>query len=286
MAYIAEINRANPSCFLFLIDQSSSMADPFGGAGSGRSKAQGVADAINRLLQNLILKCTKSEEVPWDYYDIGVIGYRQPKEDEIRVGSAFASTLAERDLVPISQVATNHLRIEPRTRKVDDDAGGTRDETFKFAVWVDPITNGGTPMCEALRYAYRILEGWVGIHPNSYPPIVINITDGEATDGDPLPEGERIKTLATSDGNVLFFNCHVSSLARSPMFYPDSEAGLPDQYAQLLFRMSSVLPPGLLAAAQAEGGFVVGAQAHGFVFNAELVDLIRFLDIGTRSNLR
>jgi len=72
----------------------------------------------------------------------------------------------------------------------------------------------------------------------------------------------------------------------SPIVYPDSEAGLPDQYAQLLCRMSSVLPPGLLASAQAEG-FVVDAQARGFAFNADLVDLIRFLDIGTRhGNLR
>ena len=31
MPYTAEISRANPTCFLFLIDQSGSMADPFGG---------------------------------------------------------------------------------------------------------------------------------------------------------------------------------------------------------------------------------------------------------------
>lgn len=285
MAYAAEVSRTNPSCFLFLIDRSSSMSDSFGGAGSGRSKAQGVADAINRLLSNLVIKCTKSEGVR-DYYDVGVIGYSQPREDEIRVGPAFTSTLAERDLAPISQVANNPARIEERTRKVEDGAGGLIDQTFKFAVWFDPVANGGTPMCEALRYAYQTLQGWVSSHPSSYPPIVINITDGEATDGDPLPECERIKTLATDDGNVLLFNCHISSLAGSPIVYPDSEAGLPDQYAQLLFRMSSVLPSGLLAAAQAEG-FVVGAQARGFVFNADLVDLIRFLDIGTRSsNLR
>jgi hypothetical protein len=55
MPYTAEISRANPSCFLFLIDQSGSMADPFGG-GAARRKADGVADAINRLLQNLVIK--------------------------------------------------------------------------------------------------------------------------------------------------------------------------------------------------------------------------------------
>ena len=50
--YSAEISRVNPSCFLFLIDQSGSMADALdagpqasdrpGGPGTGRTKAQGV----------------------------------------------------------------------------------------------------------------------------------------------------------------------------------------------------------------------------------------------------
>ena len=66
MPYSAEISRVNPSCFLFLIDQSGSMSDPFGGQ-AGRKKAEGVADAINRLLQNLVIKCAKSEGVR-DYY--------------------------------------------------------------------------------------------------------------------------------------------------------------------------------------------------------------------------
>ncbi|MEO8397112.1 MAG: VWA domain-containing protein, partial [Chloroflexota bacterium] len=72
MAYSAEISRANPSMFLFLLDQSGSMSDPFGGGGG--KKDQKVADAINNLLFNLTIKCAKSEGVR-DYYHVGVIGY-------------------------------------------------------------------------------------------------------------------------------------------------------------------------------------------------------------------
>src|SRR5438445_87768 len=61
MPYSADISRTNPTCFLFLIDQSSSMAKPFGG--STRQKAEGVADAINRLLQALVFRCTKGMDV-------------------------------------------------------------------------------------------------------------------------------------------------------------------------------------------------------------------------------
>jgi len=31
MPYSTEISRTNPTCFLFLVDQSSSMLEPFGG---------------------------------------------------------------------------------------------------------------------------------------------------------------------------------------------------------------------------------------------------------------
>lgn len=278
MPYTAEISRANPSCFLFLIDQSGSMSDPLGG-GTGKHKADGVADAINRLLQNLIIKCAKSEGVR-DYYEVGVIGYGS------NVGPAFSGALAGRSLVPISEVEKSPARIEERTRKVDDGAGGLVDQTVKFPVWFEPVANGGTPMCEALRDAYQLMQDWVSRRQSSYPPIVINITDGEATDGDPTQQAQAITSLSTTDGNALVFNCHISSHAASPIVFPDSEAGLPDEYARMLFRMSSVLPDKLRETARSEG-FIIGSQARGFAFNADLVELIRFLDIGTRpSNLR
>src|SRR5579884_675438 len=103
MAYTAEISRANPSCFLFLIDQSGSMSDSFGAGEGTRKKADGVADAINRLLQNLTIKCAKSEGVR-DYYHVGVLGYGSS------VGPAFGGSLAGQDLVPISEIANHPAR--------------------------------------------------------------------------------------------------------------------------------------------------------------------------------
>src|SRR5689334_9010990 len=85
MPYTAEISRTNPTCFLFLVDQSSSMSEPFG-AQPDKKKAEGVADVINRLLQNLILKCAKSEGIR-DFFHVGIIGYGG------RTGSAFGGAL-------------------------------------------------------------------------------------------------------------------------------------------------------------------------------------------------
>lgn len=279
MPYQAEISRANPSCFLFLIDQSGSMSDPFSGGESSKRKADGVSDGINKILQNLVIKCAKGEDV-LDRLHVGVIGYGNS------TGSAFAGSLAGRDLYPISQIAKSPARIEERTKKVDDGAGGLVDQTIKFPIWFDPVANGGTPMCQALAHAKTIVQDWIGQHPSSFPPIVMNFTDGEATDGNPLDIADEIRRLTTNDGNVLLFNVHLSSIRANPVVFPDKEKELPDDFARLLFNMSSILPTTFHNAAR-EFGYVVSEASRGFAFNADLVSVVQFLEIGTRpSNLR
>lgn len=277
MSYTAEVSRSNPSCFLFLIDQSASMEDSW--AGEEKKKADELAVAINRLLQNLIIKCAKSEGVR-DYFHIGVIGYGAT------VGPAFGGQLIGKELVPISEVANSPARVEERIKKVDDGAGGLIDQTIKFPIWFDPIAQNGTPMCQALLRAHNIVQKWLSEYPNCFPPIVINITDGEATDGDPSIPAENLKQLSSSDGSVLLFNVHLSSQNASPIEFPNNEEHLPDEFARLLYRMSSYLPEYMRNIAQQEG-FSISAETKGFVFNADIVSVIRFLDIGTRpSNLR
>lgn len=279
MPYSAEISRGNPTCMLFLIDQSGSMADPFGAGEGGQKKADGVATAINRLLQNLCIKCAKEEGVR-DYFHVGVIGYGA------QVGPAFSGGLAGKDLAPVSEIANMPARVETRTKKVDDGAGGLIDQTVRFPVWFEPVASGGTPMCQVLSEAQRVLKGWLGQHPNCFPPVVINITDGESTDGDPTSAADSLRGLSSSDGPVLLFNLHLSSQRKPAIEFPSSEEGLPDQYAKLLFRISSPLTPFMVSVAGQEG-YGVGEGAKGFSFNADLVATIKFLDVGTRpANLR
>ncbi len=298
MSYSAEISRSNPSCFLFLIDQSGSMQDvldptaaqalpqpvvedgrAYTHTAQGKTKAQAVADAINRLLQNLVIKCAKSEGVR-DYYHVGVIGYGA------RVGPAFSGPLAGRELALIGEVANLPARLEERVRRIDDGAGGLISQTIKFPIWFDTVADGGTPMCQVLNRAQAILAGWLVQHPRCFPPIVINITDGESTDGDPTGAANGLKDLASEDGNVLLFNLHISGLDARPIEFADDERELPDGYAQLLFRLSSALPDYMRAIARQEG-YRVSARTRGFVFNGGIESVISFLDIGTRpSNLR
>ncbi len=55
MAYSAEISRSNPTCFVFVLDQSGSMGDVFGGGETNLRKADFLADVANRTLHDLVI---------------------------------------------------------------------------------------------------------------------------------------------------------------------------------------------------------------------------------------
>ena len=251
MAYEAEITRDNPGCFLFLIDQSGSMADRIADKRGGKTKAQGVADAINDLLHDLIAKCTGPDGVR-DYFHVGVIGYAD------KVGNTFTGDLASQDLIPLSELA--------------------KYRSAGLPISFGPVAEGDTRMCAALMRAHEVLGDWVLRHPVSFPPIVINITDGEATDGNPIEPAHRLASLSTKDGNILIFNCHISARNDKPILFPHDAKSVP-AYGPRLFQMSSILPPKFREVAKSLGFDVVN-DTRGFAFNAELTDLVKFLDLG------
>jgi hypothetical protein len=273
--YSAEVSRANPTSFIFLIDQSASMEDRIGG-GAGQRKCDVVADALNRLLSELAIKCAKEEGIR-DYFHIAVIGYGAT------IGSALPGQLASQELVPLSEVAAAPARLETRTKKVPDGAGGLVDQDVRFPVWVDPVASNGTPMSAALTQAHSIVSHWLTDHPECFPPIVLNLTDGESTDGDPSLAAESIRQLESTDGGVLLFNLHVSGDTATPNTFPDSDLALPNAYAKALFNMSSVLPPGMRSYVEQQG-ITAGEGTRGFVFNADVTSVVQFLDIGTRAS--
>lgn len=89
MAYERRLDRHAPGCLFFLLDQSGSMEEPV--AGENRSKSVAVAEAMNNLLYELVLRCIKGESnQPRHYYDVGVIGYGA------NVGSASVGTWQDR----------------------------------------------------------------------------------------------------------------------------------------------------------------------------------------------
>jgi hypothetical protein len=278
MAYSAEISRINPSCFLFVIDQSGSMSDNY--ISVNKPKSEALADVINRMLQQLVIKCAKSEGVR-DYYYAGVIGYGANG-----VNPAFSGNLSKKTLVPISEIANNPARIEERTKKVSDSAGGLVDMTVKFPIWFDPVANGGTPMTEAFRQANNIISNWLTSNPHCFPPVVIHITDGESTDGDPTEEMKKLTSQSSNDGEVILFNLHTHARSSNAISFPGPEITLPDEYAEMLFSGASSLPSFMRQIASQEFGLKLSDGAKAFVLNGDIDLIITAIEIGTRPSLQ
>jgi hypothetical protein len=281
--YKQSISRQNPGLVAFLLDQSASMVD--GIAGSQRRKCDALAVAINRFIKDLTTECLKGEPKPRHYFDVAVIGYGTDDQGFPQIGPAFQGALAGRDWVSVIDLYDNPLRMVEK--EVDDGEGGLiKKRTY---VWYDAVApeQSGTPMMQALYHCHHLTSKWIAAHPNSFPPIVIHFTDGESIDGDPEQAAAALRELATSDGNVLLFNCHLSDRDVPAVSFPDSAHNLPDEYSQMLFRMSSHLPEPCLVTARAKG-FKVAAGARGMVLNGDSTALIQLIQIGTtiKQNLR
>lgn len=274
--YTAEINRTSPSAFLFIIDQSGSMDERME---TEQTKAQFVADVLNKTLYQLVIRCTRADGVR-NYFEVGVIAYG----DSVRSG--FSGSLGGKILHPLSDIEANPLRIEERLKRVSDGAGGLVDQPTKFPVWFDPTSSGGTPMTAAMRTAAEALVEWCDAHPASYPPTIIHVTDGASTDGDPSAVADALKLMSTSDGECLLFNLHISTSGGQPAVFPSSDSGL-DSQGKLLFQMSSSFPAHLVQVALEKGYQTVSSESRFFGYKAGYEVIVDFFDIGTRaSNLR
>jgi hypothetical protein len=275
MPYQAEISRENPTCFLFVIDQSGSMDEM---TESGRSKAEFVADVLNKTLYTLVTSCSKSDGVR-NYFDVGVISYGGAE-----VGSGFGGALSGGIVHPIHAISEHTLRVEERKKKADDGAGGIIELQTKFPVWLDPKSVGGTPMRAALSKTMETVAGWCEAHPGSYPPTILHVTDGQSTDGVPEEAADGLRQYSTKDGQPLLFNLHVNTGGGLEIVFPTSETALNDEYSRMLFRMSSPLPAHLAKFA-GDKGYPITDGSRGFIFNGDPQCVVDFFEIGTRPKL-
>ncbi len=263
--YKKTIGVSFPGLILMLLDQSSSMADS--------KKADIAAAAVNDVIYEIMLASRSGDQIK-DRCFIGVIGY----------GESIVPVVGGN----ISQIAANPIRTEVVDKLIPDGAHGHVSVETEIYVWVEPKAQNGTPMAEALEKAYSLTQTWIGDNPDSFPPMVINITDGEPSDFDKntgtapktTAAAARLMELETTDGKLLLFNAHISGTAAAEIQLPNSDAGIDNKYAMLLFGISSVLPSRLLEEAM-KGGLSPELGARGFVFNAGAETLIKLLTFGS-----
>ncbi|MDP2926974.1 MAG: VWA domain-containing protein [bacterium] len=271
--YTAEISRKEPTLFVFAVDGSGSTSRTL--ANSQESIAQRIALALNRLIFELVVRSTKGEDEVRDYYEIAALVYNGNG-----VQSGWVGALAGKEIAKISDLAKSPARLEERKRKVDDGAGGLIEVSTKVPVWFEASPSGTTPMCEAFARAKALMQSWIAAHPNAYPPALFNVSDGGSTDGDPTALARELQALTTSDGSVLVYNLNVSPTATGEVLYPADDNNL-DADGRTLFAMSSEMPPHI-AAALTENGTVIKTGARCCTINADMVQIVQALNIGTR----
>jgi hypothetical protein len=276
--------------FIFLIDQSGSMCETFGNEATGMTLAGATARMINNWIEEMILEATKGDSIK-DWFDLSVVGYRTDSEGNPIVSSAFTGSLAGRESVTIPELANNILFEEEVQQKFYNPATAEIEvEMTEKPGWVHPVTEGGTPFSMVLLEAHRLSSQWIEAadhREKCLPPIVINVTDAEYSEDDGIqftPEdyAESLKDLRTNDGNVLLFTCQLSPNPSDAILCPDSIEQLPtNNFARMMFRMSSELPPSFAAQAAASiPDLRPGARCLAYNASDTSV-MIRFFKMGT-----
>ncbi|WP_295935810.1 vWA domain-containing protein [uncultured Alistipes sp.] len=280
--YTQSITRNRRTAFILAIDCSGSMAESILFRERRMSKAEAVAAITNDLLFELIERARRTDGVR-DYYDIAVLGYSG--DDEV-----YSLLPGSEGLVSVSALAAREMpvRTEIIEHRLPD--GNIALREIPAPAWIEPRAAGQTPMCEALRRVRDLVSDWTSRTANaaSFPPVVFNITDGEATDCDERELRmvcDQIKTLATTDGNALLINIHIAAGDNNrTVFFPEAgQANYTNRYASLLYDCSSEMPPAFDNVIREAKGPGSMPPFRGMSYNTSATQLVTMLNIGSIS---
>lgn len=273
--YSAQITRQHKAAFVILLDRSGSMAEQISFEGRKMTKAEALAEVVNSLIEEIVFRCHRERYVG-NYFDIAIIGYSGDCAKNL-LGSGFRSIV---DVNAMDTPTFNKYicRTLPSGEKLHSVVERRR--------WIEPEAEGKTPMGSALRMARRLVGSWCRKHPESFPPIVINITDGEATDSshDEIRSiANAIKSCATNDGSTLLMNIHLAESSHSTTpslrFPTEGDTAPGNRHAQLLYDISSTLPALYNKTIASENS----TPHRAICYNTSLSELVGLLAIGTIS---
>ena len=287
--YKTKVDSANPVLVIVLIDQSTSTDRIMAAKGDQIYRISTMMKIVtDTLLYTLLRKGVKGTKLK-NYVDFAVIGY----------GVSVHSALPR---VNLEEFPINLERLKKEAQKPDDSDEDPIVPRPKRE-WVEERSDGLTPMVGALKEARKILEKWIPNHKSSYPPTIINLTDGMPNDDEKyleileqgylvdlsetalITESKAIKQLHTDDGNVMIANCHITETNPVPIEYPayPSEIEKVDPLGRILFDMASTIPEQLRKIGNNPKTFDMKLvpNAKLFLFNADIKSLVNFMSFGT-----
>ena len=307
--YDNKITSAEPTLMVFLIDQSASMSETM------VKTEQGEPYSISRIakiisdtfLYDAFRRCMRGN-VFKPYIDLAVIGYGTNQPGTYPTPAGIHSALPQ---IPLEQFPFSVTKLADAVIKKNDINPDVVPLVPKPKLeWIEERADSNvTPMLAAFTKAKEIVEKWLPDHQTSFPPIVINISDGAPNDDPSLEQkyqeaGEKgwtrlgdisqtslimqskaIQDIGTDNGKCLVLNAHISaSEARhKEIFYPSSvkEAENIDSLAKIMFEMSSTIPDSLHEYGTKTMKIPLEPNARFFVFNADITSLLTFMQFGT-----
>lgn len=283
--YTAQISRQTPTAFIFLVDHSVSMKRLTDWQGEKITLSEAVARIVNNQINELVLRCIKADNVR-HYYDIAIIGYGH------EVSSGWKGDLAGRWFVNPQELLDNPyktitVREEKRTRR-----GPVIKEVQKVQ-WVEADHSGRwTYLHNGLDKVKELLADWLEAHKGliCYPPTIINITDGDyngATEDVVTYKANELKSMSTDDGNVIFFNIHVTPTNNNSTLFPSDVTEVStSSLAKRLFSLSSLLPMRYNKEIESikQTNYKLRYRAMGV--NIDMATLVKIMDIGTPTNIK
>ena len=278
--YEQDITRARRTAFIITIDHSLSMKEEILFGGMRMPKSHAVAIATNRLIDELVLRSSRDGHTR-NYYDVAVLGYSNNK--------VYSMLSDEIGFLPIDVLAAQG----PRKMTVEFEwklpSGATTKVTEFVPEWVQPLACGSTPMYEMFVYVSNLVKDWCDNPANkdSFPPMVINITDGTPSDSSEqelIEISEHIRSMGTSDGKTLLFNIHIGSDDSCKLFFPRRDELEPrNHFAYLMAEMSSTIPEAFEDAVMSLRGDFAHPPFLAMGYNTTMVELIAMLNIGSYS---
>lgn len=280
--YSQEITRKNRTAFVIAIDQSGSMQDETTLYSRLMTKAQAVAILANALIDELVLRAKHCNTVR-NYYDVAILGYSNDQVYSLLDYEGFVPiTLLAEKTPPVREVEIISTGIDGKTIRIQED----------YTEWIKARSEGNTPMYEMLTLVNEMIEQWCAEpqNHNSFPPIVFNITDGQASDCSPTTlkrAAQRLRSTSTNDGNTLLVNIHLSDNANedtSRLLFPTQEEIPSDsEIAQLMADISSRFPAEFESVISRIRGAGANPPYIAMGYNTSVADAFSLLHIGSYS---
>ena len=279
--YSQEITRRHRAAIVIAIDQSCSMSGNMHLNGWNLSKAEVVSMVTGYLIDELIMRSCRDGSYR-HYYDIALIGY---SGEEI-----YPLFGQEIKFYPITSFVGTKVEKIPYLLDHKTLNKGVLALYKNVSQWVKPEAKGATPMYKMITSVTALVTEWCSREENkdSFPPLVFNISDGEASDGnyDMLRNAaNNLRKTGTSDGKTLFMNIHIASDGgRERIVFPNAhEVPIEIRHAHLLMDMSSILPEQFYPYIGTSRTSISKPPYIAMSYNASMSELVTMLNIGSRS---